>query len=151
MPLRANGVHPAPADPLADPRTRVATSAAAHVGLGGMSAPLVLLVLAITLGAGIAVDEVAAVSAGLRVALIAGSLAAIVLVRLPSLFTIVITPPLAYVVGSAVELIVESGGPPKRTQLLDFATSWLVYGFPTIAAATAVVVIGAALRLRLNR
>ncbi len=105
-----------------------------------------LLVLAACLAAGIVVDQVVGSGGGLRVGLLVGSLLAVLLVRLRSLFAVVVSPPLAFIVGSAAELLVKSGGVPSRTDLLGFATGWLVYGFPTIAAASAVALVIASVR-----
>ncbi len=119
------------------------TRAAASRGLPALAA---LLVLAACLAAGIVVDQVVGSGAGLRIGLIVGSLLAVLLVRFRSLFAVVVSPPLAFIVGSAAELVVKSGGVPSRTDLLGFATGWLVYGFPTIAIATAAVLIVAGVR-----
>lgn len=112
----------------------------------GLSAVTALLVLAACLAAGIVVDQVVDSGGGLRVGLLVGSLLAVLLVRFRSLFAVVVSPPLAFIVGSAAELVVRSGGVPSRTDLLGFATGWLVYGFPTIAAAAAIVLVIAAVR-----
>lgn len=117
----------------------------------GLSAPVALLFLVAFLAGGIAVDQIAGFGGGLRIGLIVGSLAAVLLVRLRSLFAVVVAPPLAFMAGSAAELIVKSGGVPKRTDLLGFATGWLVYGFPTIAIASAAVLVVAGARWALGR
>lgn len=119
------------------------TRAAAQRGLAALAA---LLVLAACLAVGIVVDQIVGSGAGLRIGLIVGSLLAVLLVRFRSLFAVVVSPPLAFIVGSAAELVVKSGGVPSRTDLLGFATGWLVYGFPTIAIATAVVLVVAGVR-----
>lgn len=101
--------------------------------------------LALCLAVGIVVDQVLSIGGGLRIGLIVGCLAAVLMVRRRSLFPVLVAPPLAFIVGSAAELVVQSGGIPGRTDLLGFATGWLVYGFPTIAVATGLVlVVGAA-------
>ena len=132
------------------PTRRPPVQSTALIGRG-LPALGALLVLAAVLAVGIVVDQVFATSAGLSVGLVVGSLVAVVAVRMPSIFAVLVAPPLAYVVGSAAELIVHSAGMPKRAQLLDFATGWLVYGFPTIAVATATVALVALLRRGLRR
>lgn len=112
----------------------------------GLPAPAALLVLAACLAGGVVVDQIVGSGSGLRIGLIVGSLLAVLFVRFRSLFVVVVSPPLAFIVGSAAELAVKSGGVPGRTDLLGFATGWLVYGFPTIAAASAVVLVIAGVR-----
>ena len=122
---------------------RGTTRAAAQRRLPALVA---LLVLAACLAVGIVVDQVVSSGAGLRIGLIVGSLLAVLSVRFRSLFAVVVSPPLAFILGSAAELVVKSGGLPSRTDLLGFATGWLVYGFPTIAAASAIVLVVAGVR-----
>ena len=119
-------------------------------GLPGWAALVVLLVIT---GIGGLIDAVA--GAGIKglfsIGLIVGSLAAILLVRRSSMFPIVVAPPLVYFIASAVLLYVRSGGLSDRGAITDAAASWLVYGFPAIAGATAVVLIVAGVRLILHR
>ena len=71
--------------------------------------------------------------------LVLGTLLASLLVVRRDLLVIVFAPPLVFVVASAVAVLLgrgETGG-----GLIDLATSWLVYGFPAMASATAVAVV----------
>jgi Domain of unknown function (DUF6542) len=71
--------------------------------------------------------------------LVLGTLIASLLVVRRDLLVVVFAPPLVFVVASAVAVLLgrgESGG-----GLVDLATSWLVYGFPAMATATAVGVV----------
>jgi hypothetical protein len=71
--------------------------------------------------------------------LVLGTLLASLLVRRRDLLTVVFAPPLVFVAASAVAVLLgrgETGG-----GLIDLATSWLVYGFPAMATATAVAVV----------
>ena len=71
--------------------------------------------------------------------LVLGTLLASLLVVRRDLLTVVFAPPLVFVAASAVAVLLgrgETGG-----GLIDLATSWLVYGFPAMASATAVAVV----------
>jgi hypothetical protein len=71
--------------------------------------------------------------------LVLGTLVASLLVVRRDLLTVVFAPPLVFVAASAVAVLLgrgETGG-----GLVDLATSWLVYGFPAMAAATGVAVV----------
>jgi len=71
--------------------------------------------------------------------LVLGTLIASLLVIKRDLLTVVFAPPLVFVAASAVAVLLgrgETGG-----GLIDLATSWLVYGFPAMASATAVAVV----------
>lgn len=115
-------------------------------GLAGWQALLVLLVIAAIGGA---VDVVAgeAVRGGFNIGLIVASVVAILVVRRRNMLTIVVAPPLVYAAASILLLYVRSGGLNNRKVLLDAAVNWLVYGFPAMAAATAAVLVIAAVRL----
>src|SRR5262245_41732333 len=71
--------------------------------------------------------------------LVLGTLLASLLVVRRDLLTVVFAPPLVFVAASAVAVLRRRG----RTGggLIDLATSWLVYGFPAMATATAVAVV----------
>ena len=76
--------------------------------------------------------------------LVLGTLIASVLVVKRDLFTVVFAPPLVFVAASAVAVLLgrgDSGG-----GLIDLATSWLVYGFPAMAAATGLALVIALVR-----
>jgi hypothetical protein len=79
------------------------------------------------------------------------SLAAVLMVRRAEIFAVVIAPPIIYAVGSVVMILVRSGGLSNRRVLYDAAANWLVYGFPTMAAATAIVLVVAGVRLILHK
>ena len=100
---------------------------------------------------GVVIDVVRDATGGVNIAIIVGAVVAIVVVRRPAMFPVVIAPPLVYIVGSAAVLYLRSGGPHNKTVLIDTATNWLVYGFPAMAAATALVLIIAAIRLAAKR
>ena len=71
--------------------------------------------------------------------LVLGTLLASLLVVRRDLLVVVFAPPLVFVAASAVAVLLgrgETGG-----GLIDLATSWLVYGFPAMAAATGVAVV----------
>lgn len=114
---------------------------------------LALLLLLVVAGIGGLIDMLsgATVKGGFNIALVVGSLAAILIVRHSNMFTIVVAPPLVYLVASAGMLYIRSGGLHDRKILLDAAANWLVYGFPAIAGATAAVLIVAGIRLIIRR
>ena len=76
---------------------------------------------------------------------------AILAVRRSGMFPIIIAPPLVYAIASAAMLYVRSGGLQDKHVLFDAAANWLVYGFPAIAGATAIVLVIAGIRLMLRR
>lgn len=100
---------------------------------------------------GVVVDVIRDATGGVNIAIIVGALVAIVIVRRRAMFPVVIAPPLVYILGSAAVLYLRSGGPHNKTVLIDIATNWLVYGFPAMAAATATVLIIAAIRVITKR
>jgi hypothetical protein len=81
--------------------------------------------------------------------LVVGALLAAALVRRKDLRTVVFAPPLVYLAGSAIAVLLGRGG--QGGGLLDVATSWLVYGFPAMAAATAAALVVAGIRALRNR
>jgi Gpi18-like mannosyltransferase len=83
--------------------------------------------------------------------LVFASLIAILVVRRSQMFPVVIAPPLVYFAASASLLYVRTGGLHNRGKLIDAATNWIVYGFPAIAGATAVVLVVAGIRLMARR
>jgi hypothetical protein len=119
-------------------------------GLPGWAALGVLLGIA---GVGGLIDQLggATIKGGFAIALVAASFVAILVVRRSAMFTIVIAPPLVYFVASAGMLYLRSGGLSNRKVLIDYASQWLVYGFPAIAGATAIVLVIAGLRLAIRR
>ena len=115
-------------------------------GVPGWLAVVVLVVIA---GAGGLLDSVggSSISGVFNYALVVASLVAIVIVRRNNMFGVVIAPPLVYFIASAGLLYFRTGGLHDRGKLIDAATNWIVYGFPAIAGATAVVLVVAGIRL----
>lgn len=115
-------------------------------GLPGWLAVLLLIAIA---GASGLVDSLSgsAVRGVFNYGLVVASLVAILVVRRSGMFPVVIAPPLVYFVASAALLYIRTGGLHNRGKLLDAATNWIVYGFPAIAGATAVVLVIAGIRL----
>ena len=76
--------------------------------------------------------------------LVLGAVVAALLVSRRDLLTVVFAPPLVYLAASLIAVLLgrgEGGG-----DLIDAAASWLVYGFPAIAAATGAAALVAAIR-----
>ena len=118
-------------------------------GLPGWTAVLLLIIIA---GIGGVIDQVTGsnIRGAFSYGLIAASLIAILAVKRSQMFGVVIAPPLVYFAASAVKLYL-GGGLHNRKVLLDAASSWLVYGFPAIAGATAVVLVIAGIRMIIRR
>jgi Gpi18-like mannosyltransferase len=120
---------------------------------GGVPSWLALVVLLGIAGVGGAIDTISGSSlqGTFSWALILGSLVAIVIVRRRQMFPVVIAPPIIYFVASVGRLYITSHGFHNRAKLTDAAVNWLVYGFPAIAGATAVVLLVAGVRLVTRR
>jgi hypothetical protein len=73
------------------------------------------------------------------VGLVLGTLVAALLVVRRDLLTVVFAPPLVFLAASAVAVLLGRGD--TGGGLIDLATSWLVYGFPSMAIATAVALV----------
>jgi len=118
-------------------------------GLPGWLAVSLLVVIA---GIGGVIDQVtgSSIRGAFSYALIAASLIAILAVKRSQMFGVVIAPPLVYFVASAAKLYF-NGGLHDRKVLIDAASSWLVYGFPAIAGATAIVLVIAGIRMMIRR
>lgn len=111
--------------------------------LTGVGAVLLIAGVAVVAGA---LDVLAGSSLRLIFAcgLVLGTLIAALLVVHRDLLVVVFAPPLVFVAASAVAVLLgrgESGG-----TLIDLATSWLVFGFPAMAAATGAAAVVALLR-----
>jgi Gpi18-like mannosyltransferase len=119
-------------------------------GVAGWLAVIVLIVVS-AIGAAVDLLTGSAIKGGFNIALIVGSIIAIVIVRRRSMFSVVVAPPLVYFVASAGILYIRSGGLSNRSQLIDSAVNWLVYGFPAIAGATAAVLIISGIRMITHR
>ena len=107
-----------------------------------------LLLLVAIAGASGLVDSLSGTSVRgvFNYGLVAASLVAILVVKRSQMFPVVVAPPLVYLAGSAAQLYLHSGA-----HLMDQATNWIVYGFPAIAGATAVVLVIAGIRLVARR
>lgn len=155
MALRHRDGAPRPGDPSALAASEVPlgprrASSTPQRGLVGWVAVALLVCVA---GLGGLIDAVggSTLKGLFAIGLIVGSLAAILLVRRRDMFPVVIAPPLIYFGASAVLLYFRSGGFKDRGVLIDAVSNWLVYGFPAIAGASAVVLIVAGGRLILNK
>ena len=154
-PIAASPRRPGSPQPFEDsdarPRSRTeARRATRQRGLPGWAALLVLLVIA---GIGGVIDMLSGtkIRGGFEIALVVASVVAILVVRHRDMFPIVVAPPLVYIVAQGAVLYVRSGGLHDRKVLIDTAANALVYGFPTIAGATAAVLIIAGIRLLTNK
>ena len=123
---------------------------AREAGLPGWLAVLLLIAIA---GVGGLIDSISgsAIRGAFNYSLVFASLIAILVVRRSQMFNVVIAPPLVYFAASAGLLYVRTGGLHNRGKLIDAATNWIVYGFPAIAGATAVVLVIAGIRLMARR
>ena len=119
----------------------------------GIPGWLALVVLVGISGVGAMIDMAngATLKGGFNYGLVIASAVAIIVVRKSSMFPIVIAPPIVYLLASGFMLYIRSGGLHNRKVLIDAATNWLVYGFPAIAGATAVVLIIAGIRMIARR
>jgi hypothetical protein len=126
------------------------TRARAERGLPGWLAVLVLVAIA---GISGIIDSASgsSIRGVFNYGLVLASLVAILLVKRSQMFSVVIAPPLVYFAASAALLYIRTGGLHNRGKLLDAATNWIVYGFPAIAGATAVVLVVASIRLVIRR
>jgi len=165
-PRRTYGVPP-PTAPRAGPapstpRSGPATAATTYPGYGaaaikrrerGLAAwQALLILLSISTIAGL-IDYSGGLAFGglFGYGVVLGSLIAIVTVRRSAMFAIVIAPPIVYVGGKFVAASLRHQHFGSRTALVDIATNWLVFGFPAMAAATAVVLLIAGIRLIASR
>jgi hypothetical protein len=119
-------------------------------GLPGWAAVVLLLVIA---GIGGVIDQIngASVQGAFNWALILASVVAILAVKRSQMFSVVIAPPLVYFIASAGKLYFSSNGLKDRAALTNAAANWLVYGFPAIAGATALVLLIAGIRMIVRR
>jgi hypothetical protein len=119
-------------------------------GLAGWVAVLLLIGIA---AIGAIIDEVNgnSIRGWFNWSLVIASLIAILVVKRSAMFGVVVAPPLVYFIASAALLYLRSGGLQDRKVLIDAAANWLVYGFPAIAGATAVVLVIAGIRMIVRR
>jgi hypothetical protein len=117
----------------------------------GLPGGAAVLLLAGVAGVAGVIDVVAGDSLRLVFAagLVLGTLAAAVLIRRRDLPTVVFAPPLVYLAGSALAVLLGRG--EQGGGLLDAAAGWLVYGFPAMAAATGVALVVAGVRSSRHR
>jgi hypothetical protein len=122
---------------------------ASEPGLPGWLAVLLLIAIA---GIGGVIDQItgSSIRGAFNYGLVLASLIAILAVKRSQMFGVVVAPPLVYLVASAAKLYI-SGGLHDKNRLYDAASSWLVYGFPAIAGATAVVLVIAGIRMIVRR
>ena len=115
-------------------------------GLRWWAALIVLLAIA---GAGGIIDTLGSLQAknGFNVGIVIASLVAILVVKRSHMFPVVIAPPIVYSGAALLQLYLRSNGLHDRYKVTDAALNYLVYGFPAIAASTAVVLIIAGIRL----
>ncbi|HET6876507.1 MAG TPA: DUF6542 domain-containing protein [Jatrophihabitans sp.] len=127
-----------------------ARAAAPERGLVWWAALLVLFAIAAVGGI---IDSASSgqIGQGFNIGIVVASLAAIVLVRRSQMFPIVIAPPIVYTVAAVLQLYLRSGGLSDKRVVFDAAANYLVYGFPAIASATAVVLIVGGVRLIIRR
>ena len=119
-------------------------------GLPAWQALLILLVISAVAGL---IDYSRGLASGglFGYGVVLGSLIAILSVRRSAMFPVVIAPPIVYVGGKFVAASMRHQHFGSRTALVDIATNWLVFGFPAMAAATAVVLLIAGIRLIVGR
>lgn len=115
-------------------------------GLSGSLAVAIMIGIA-AIGCIIDLARGSSAKGGLNIGIVVAALVAVVLVRRSGIFPVIVAPPLVYAAGSIILLVIRSGGLSNRKALYDVAANWLVYGFPALAAATAVVLVIAGLRL----
>jgi hypothetical protein len=134
----------------ADEQSRFTHATARERGLPGWGALLVLIGIA-ALGGLIDMLRGTHVRGAFNIAIVVAALVAILVVRRSSLFTVVVAPPIVYTAATLGTVYIRSGGLKDKKILFDSAASWLVYGFPAIAAATATVLIVAGVRLIIRK
>lgn len=132
------------------PGAAAARAAAPERGLAWWAALLVLFGIA-AVGGIIDTASSGQIGGGFNIGIVVASLAAILLVRRSQMFPIVIAPPIVYTVAAVLQLYLRSGGLSDKRVVFDAAANYLVYGFPAIASATAVVLIVGGVRLIIRR
>jgi hypothetical protein len=112
---------------------------------------LLLIVVAAMIGACVDVLTGTGLRLAFAIGLVLGTAVAAAVVRRGSLLTIVLAPPLIFMVASVLSVLASPGGLGGAGRLYDAAAGWLVYGFPGIAAATGIAVVIAGIRLAGSR
>jgi hypothetical protein len=157
QPLDTQVGYPLPTDsgyqPRQATRSRVDVPTQPGARERGLPAWAALAVLVALAGIGGIIDAVSGtqVRGGFNIGIIVASVIGILIVRRSSMFPIVVAPPIVYAGASGAMLYVRSNGLHDKSELFDAATNWLVYGFPAIAAATAIVLIIAGVRMITHR
>lgn len=112
-----------------------------------------VLLMALIGAAGASIDLVT--GTGLRryfaVSVVVGAGLGTLMVRRNGLWTAVITPPLLYVLTSAVVTFSTGDRTLSTEDFASYLVTWLVYGFPEIAAATGLAMVIAGIRLTRKR
>jgi Domain of unknown function (DUF6542) len=119
-------------------------------GLPGWAA-LALLVVIAAIGGIIDTATDVQVRGGFNIGIVVASVVAILLVRRSAMLLIVLSPPIVYSAAAMMMLYVRSGGLDNRDEVINAALNYLVYGFPAIATATAVVIVVAFVRQLIKR
>jgi hypothetical protein len=114
--------------------------------LTGLGAVLLVAILAL-LGGTFDVLTGVGLRLGFAVGLSLGTAIAALLVRRRDLLIVVFAPPLVYLASSLLFVLGSPGGAGSMNTLIDASAGWLVYGFPTIAAATGMAVVIAGIRV----
>jgi hypothetical protein len=86
-----------------------------------------------------------------NIGIVLASAIAIIAVRRTEMLPIVLAPPIVYSGAAMVMLYIRSGGLHNKSELINAALNYLVYGFPAIATATATVLLIAAFRMLSKR
>lgn len=119
-------------------------------GIVWWAALAILIVISLV---GVLVDSIGSIQVrgGFNIGIVVASVIAILVVKRSHMFPIVIAPPIVYSLVAMGQLYSTSGGLHDKKKVFDAAANYLVYGFPAIAAATAVVLIIAGIRLILRK
>ncbi|HJQ41539.1 MAG TPA: DUF6542 domain-containing protein [Jatrophihabitantaceae bacterium] len=148
--VRSRKRRPAPAVPVRGREREREREQAYERGLPGWGGVLVLIAIA-GIGGILDASTGSQIRGGFNYGIVIASFVAILVVRRSGMFPVVVAPPLVYSAGAAGMLYVRSSGGHDKRVLFDAAANWLVYGFPAIAAASAVVLIIAGIRLIVRR
>jgi hypothetical protein len=119
----------------------------------GLAAWAALLLLVAIAAAGGLIDTAAniQVRGAFNIGIVVASVIAILAVRRSDMLPVVLAPPIVYSGAAMFMLYVRSGGFHNKHEVINAALNYLVYGFPAIATATAVVLVIAGIRLLVKR
>jgi len=90
-------------------------------------------------------------SGAFNIGIVVASAVAILVVRRNEMLPVVLAPPIVYSGAAMLMLYIRSGGLHDKNALVNAALNYLVYGFPAIATATAIVLLVAAVRMLARR